>query len=134
MQSRGAVDRGDSVFRARPLCHHLLEAVNVTADGRDPVRVETFLDVLPLVPANLGHDQGHKIRGRQCARSQLFRWIQFRYLPSSKLPIMLLLHKVRHFLDALGDCAGDLESELVGDAGERHTVVPRIFGPCARTR
>ena len=90
VQGRGAVDRGDGVFRARPLRHHFLEPVDVAADGRDPVRIEAFLDVLPLIPANLGHDQGNEIRGRRRARGQLFRRVQLRYLPSSKLPIMLL--------------------------------------------
>ena len=93
VQGRRAVDRGYGVFRACPLRHHFLEPVDIAADRRDPIRIEAFLDVLPLVPTDLGDDQGNEIRGGRRTRGKFLFRAQFRYLPSPKLPIMLLRTK-----------------------------------------
>src|SRR5208282_2487762 len=93
MERCGAVDRGYGVLRACPLRHHFLELVDVAADRRNPVCIKAFLDILPLIPAQLRDDQRNKICGGRCTRGKLLFRAQFRYLPSPKSPIMLLRTK-----------------------------------------
>ncbi len=104
-----------------------LEPVDVAADGRDPVRIEAFLDVLPLVPADLGHDQGNEIRAARGARSQFFCWVQLRYLPSPKSTMILLRTRCATSSMPCATVRVILKPSWLSDAGERHTVVPRIF-------
>ena len=65
---RRAADSGNAMFRSGEISEHLFEPVHVEADRRHPICIQTFFDVLPLVPSDLRDTKRDGTRPRRSAR------------------------------------------------------------------
>ena len=118
VQRRGAVDGGHREARRRRARPAPLEPVDVRADRRDPAGVEAFLDVAPLVPADLRARTAARRSELNCGTS---RSVQSRRRVDADT-------RSGHLGDALRHAAGYPEAELIGDLREGDAVVARVLG------